>query len=47
MTQQWVLFSTFLLYIFKPVKSQISDNLNKKIDDLKIKLMKQKLKYEE
>ena len=36
----WVAISflLFIILIFKPVKSQISDNLNKKIDDLKNKI---------
>ena len=36
----WVAISflLFVILIFKPVKSQISDNLNKKIDDLKNKI---------
>ena len=47
----WVAISflLFVILIFKPVKSQISDNLNKKIDDLKNKIdeaenLKMKLK---
>ena len=45
----WVAISflLFVILIFKPVKSQISDNLNKKIDDLKNKIDEaQKLKIE-
>ena len=45
----WVAISflLFVILIFKPVKSQISDNLNKKIDDLKNKIDEaQRLKNE-
>ena len=45
----WVAISflLFVILIFKPVKSQISDNLNKKIDDLRNKIDEaQRLKNE-
>ena len=45
----WVAISfiLFVLLIFKPIKSQISQSLDKKIDDLKFKIDEaQKLKDE-
>ena len=42
-----VLFIFFIILIFKPMKSQISDRLDKKITDLKNELDEAKnLKYE-